>query len=74
MSKITVKVGKIEGQGVNIQRVIEGLKDLKAELEGMGCRVSIEVAGQEIGEGAGNGTRTRDILLGKKSVTGERGK
>lgn len=70
-----MKVGRIEGQGINIQRVIEGLKDLKAELEGMGCKVSISVAGQELEPPrAGNGTRTRDILLGKKSVTGERGK
>lgn len=68
-SKVKLKIDSIEGVGVDIQRVLTGLSNLKSELEELGCKVSIKVEGTELE--AGNGTRTRDILLGKKSVIGE---
>lgn len=69
-SKIKMAVSKIEGQGVDIERVITALRNLKADLQGQGHRVSIRVEGVELEtlSGAGNETRTRDILLGKNSV------
>ena len=101
MPRLSIEVSKITGQGVNIQRVVDGLRKMKSELEALGCKVMILVEGVElkadlweegagrkgkprrkvhgripkvgrIGAGrsteAGNGTRTRDILLGKKGV------
>lgn len=65
--RLRIQVAKIEGQGVDIQRVVDGLRNMKAELQSLGRKVSIKVAGEELE--AGNETRTRDILLGKKSVT-----
>lgn len=67
-SKVTLKIEKIEGQGVDIQQTINGLQNMKTELEALGCKVHIEVEGQVL---AGNGIRTHDILLGKNSVTVE---
>jgi hypothetical protein len=64
---VKFSIEKIEGQGIDIQRVVEGLKNLKAELIELGCNVSVKVAGMELE--AGNGTRTRDILLGNFRVT-----
>lgn len=66
-AKVKLSIEKIEGQGIDIQKVIDGLRNMKAELQSLGCKVSVKIAGEEIE--AGNGTRTRDILLGKKSVT-----
>jgi hypothetical protein len=65
-NKVRLIVGKIEGQGIAIQQVIELLRGLKKELIELGCKPSVKVEGVELE--AGNGTRTRDILLGKKSV------
>lgn len=65
--RLQIEVTRIRGQGVDIQRAVDGLKGLKADLQSLGCKVSVKIAGEEIE--AGNGTRTRDILLGKKSVT-----
>lgn len=65
-TKVRLSVAKIEGQGIDIQRVVDGLRNLKADLQSLGCKVSVKVQGVELE--AGNGTRTRDILLGKKSV------
>jgi len=65
MPKLNMEVSKIKGQGIYVQRVIDNLKQMKCELEALGCKVQIKVEGTEL---AGNGTRTRDILLGKNSV------
>lgn len=67
--RVKFSVEKIEGQGVDIQRVVDGLKNLKADLIELGCNVSVKVAGMELE--AGNGTRTRDILLGNFKVMAE---
>ena len=67
-AKVKLRIEKIEGQGINIQRVVDGLRNMKTELEALGCKVNIWVEGQELTGKAGNGTRTRDILLGKNSV------
>lgn len=68
-AKVKLSIEKIEGQGIYIQRVVDGLRKLKADLQSLGCKVSVKVEGVELK--AGNETRTRDILLGKKSVTVE---
>lgn len=70
-SKVKLKIEKIEGQGVDIQRAITGLQNMKTELEALGCKVSINVQGMELEglkEKAGNGIRTHDILLGKQTL------
>ncbi len=51
-----------------MKHVIDGLRAMKSELEALGCKVKITVEGTELEKQAGNGTRTRDILLGKKEV------
>ncbi len=64
--KVSLSLDQISGWGIDIQLVLERLRNMKAELEGLGCKVEISVCGEELK--AGNGTRTRDILLGKNSV------
>lgn len=64
-NKVKLHIGQIEGQGVDIQKVLSGLSNMKTELEELGCKVSINVQGVEL---AGNETRTRDILLGKQTL------
>ena len=70
--KISVSLDQIKGWGVDIQLVLERMRDMKAELEALGCKVDIRVCGEKLrppAKEAGNETRTRDILLGKNSVT-----
>ena len=64
MPKLNMEISRIKGQGIYVQHVLDNLKNMKCELEALGCKVQIKVEGQEL---AGNGTRTRDILLGNKS-------
>lgn len=66
MPRLQMEISRIKGQGVYVQRVLDNLKAMQCELEALGCKVQIKVEGTEL---AGNETRTRDILLGKNSVT-----
>lgn len=73
-SKVYAHIDHIKGNGVDIKSFIDGLRDLKTDLESKGCRLEIEICGEmlrpvQMIEGkAGNGIRTHDILLGKNSV------
>lgn len=68
MAKLKMEISRMTGQGIYIQRVLDNLKAMKCELEALGCKVQIQVEGTEL---AGNGVRTRDLLLGKKGVAVE---
>ena len=50
---------------IYIYHVLDNLKHMKCELEALGCKVQIQVEGTEL---AGNGVRTRDLLLGKQTL------
>ncbi len=74
-NKVYANIDHIKGSGVNIQKFIDGLRDLKSDLEAKGCRVDIEICGEPLrpvaliaGSIAGNGIRTHDILLGKQTL------
>ena len=74
--KISFGVDQIKGWGVDIQLVLERMRDMKAELEALGCKVDIRVCGEKLrppAKKAGNGTRTRDILLGNNALMGVTG-
>ncbi len=66
MRKVKMEVNRIKGQGIDVQRIINNLQSLQCELEGLGCKVQIEVEGQILK--AGKETRTPDILLGKQTL------
>ena len=66
MPKLTMEINRMTGRGIYIKRVLDNLSTMKCELEALGCKVQIKVEGTEL---AGNEARTRDLLLGKNSVT-----
>ena len=68
MARLQMEISRIRGQGIYVQRALDNLKQMKCELEALGCKVQIHVEGTEL---AGNEARTRDLLLGKNSVMGE---
>ncbi|HSS99915.1 MAG TPA: hypothetical protein VLK33_22930 [Terriglobales bacterium] len=48
MAKLTIKIQKIEAEGISPQDVLGRLSKMKQNLEELGCKVSINVDGQEI--------------------------
>jgi len=47
-NKVTMNIVECRGQGVSVKTVLDGFKKLKAELEALGCEVSMNIDGKPI--------------------------
>jgi len=47
-NKVTMNIVECYGQGVSVKTVLDGFKKLKAELEALGCEVSMNIDGKPI--------------------------
>lgn len=47
-SKVSMNIVECRGQGVSVKTVLDGFKKMKAELEALGCEVSMNIDGKPI--------------------------